>query len=954
MVQIWISLIKSLNSSLFNILFFCLICLLSLIIILWSEFSRSKGNLKFKDLLKSIWAEFSSQDQLELPNNSNQTEIFDPLEEVYKSIKEENLNNNSLGESNSDFLPIFENQEFPSQESSFFPIKQIREKNQSNLPVIENPSLADFSDDEKDNGIKVNIFKGLQNDQLNNNRGEKNFDGFIALNSSELLAELPSENAEPFRPVNQSIYFPLIELKGTPILRFKELNILKRAFEERDLNFLIGDLSIGKSYLSSLFAREMRFNEGYSVISFSFNQNISSLKEGLKLILLEQLKLAPLTVKENTLQIFLKTIVYQPFFIILENIELLSSQDLAILYNLNLGASKLLLISSSLSARSICQTQPALKKNIIQISELESDSIQNYFLEKIPLANKLSPLAISKLQRFIKGNPLALKLLCHTIKTQAKQNPDLNLEDFLKSLENLRVSSDRRIPLNLYKVLALGFKLLNNVEKEILLFAAYLPTESFSNGLIEFVFELSSNQAIQILDNLNQSGLILRFSLEPFQEPCFKVHALVRDFIFTEFKIDTEHFKHLSQKLIYFFANLLQDKDKLNRENALFLIPSLTYAIRLINNENFQETHLMVFLEKVTAYFDSMGFEQRLQSKILPLYEENLQSANGLGKRAFWQRLIGLSNIMLAHQKLTEAEKLKSIQQGIDLLTQALNNYSSNFAQTACIQINYDLGKAYFQLAEAELNDRENNLIKAVEHFKKSIQMQSNKYALEYILVHVSLGNTYLKLYDTSPNVLTLHLAIQILMKVIKSFSESLSLDLKSSIHHNIGNAFRSLALHEDAFNNLQNAAGEYKQALNGVSDLQEKSLIYNSLGCCFWSLAKYTNTIHHLETAITAYKRSLTFIVSQADPLNKNNNYTPDSTEYAVTLNNLGTSYKALAQFKEHSTNIVLASKAFKEALRITEKRADLELKKVITKHLIELSQSASPKKLIENKNQH
>ena len=160
--------------------------------------------------------------------------------------------------------------------------------------------------------------------------------------------------------------------------------------------------------------------------------------------------------------------------------------------------------------------------------------------------------------------------------------------------------------------------------------------------------------------------------------------------------------------------------------------------------------------------------------------------------------------------------------------------------------------------------------------------------------------------------------------------------------------------MHEDAFNNLQNAAGEYKQALNGVSDLQEKSLIYNSLGCCFWSLAKYTNTIHHLETAITAYKRSLTFIVSQADPLNKNNNYTPDSTEYAVTLNNLGTSYKALAQFKEHSTNIVLASKAFKEALRITEKRADLELKKVITKHLIELSQSASPKILIENKNQH
>ena len=158
MVQIWISLIKSLKSSLFNILFFCLICLLSLIIILWSEFSRSKGNLKFKELLKSIWAEFSSQDQLELPNNSNQIEIFDPLEVVYKSIKEENLNNNSLGESNSDFLPIFENQQFKDSQSSFFPIRQIREKSQSNLPVIENPSLADFSDVEKDNGIKVNIF----------------------------------------------------------------------------------------------------------------------------------------------------------------------------------------------------------------------------------------------------------------------------------------------------------------------------------------------------------------------------------------------------------------------------------------------------------------------------------------------------------------------------------------------------------------------------------------------------------------------------------------------------------------------------------------------------------------------------------------------------------------------------------------------------------------------------
>lgn len=948
MVQNWISLIKSLNFSLFNILFFCLICFLFLIIILWSEFSRSKGNLKFKDLVKSLWDEFSSSNQEESDPELKENQIFDPLEEVYKSIKQENenqsekntnegiLNNNSFDEQIPNFLPVFKNnQQIKPEENSFLPIK-------ADLKNSE-------KDNESENDLKVNIFKGLQNNK-SNSQTEKSFEGFIALNSQELLAELPSENAEPFQPVNQSIYFPLIELKGIPILRFKELNILKRAFDERDLNILIGDLATGKAYLSSLFAREVKFNEGYSVISFSFNQNINSLKEGLKLILLEQIKLPPQTIKDNTLQIFLKIIVYQPFFIILENIELLSTQDLAILYNLNLGVSKLLLISSSLSARSICQAQPTLKKNIIQISDIDTDSIQNYFLEKIPLAHKLSPAVISRMQRFVKGNPLALKLLCHTVKTQAQQNPDLNLEDFFKSLENLRVSSDRRIPLNLYKTLALGFKLLTNIEKEILLFASYLPTESFSNGLIEFVFELSSNQAIQILDNLNQGGLILRFSFEPFQEPCFKVHGLVRDFVFTEFKIDTEHFKHLSQKLIYFFANLLQDKDKLSRENALFLIPSLTYAIRLINQENFQEaSDLMVFFEKITAYFDSMGFEERLQTKILPLYEENLQNANGLGKKAFWQRLIGLSNIMLARQKATEAERLKSIQQGIDLLTQALNNYSNNFAQLACIQINYDLGKAYFQLAEAEFKDRENNLIKAVEHFKKSIQMQSNKYALEYILVHVSLGNTYLKLYETSPNVLTLHLAIQILMKVIKSFSESLSLDLKSSIHHNIGNAFRSLALHEDAFNNLQNAVAEYKQALNGASDLQEKSLIYNSLGCCFWSLAKYTNTVHHLETAITAYKRSLTFIVSQADPLNKNNSYLPDSIEYAVTLNNLGTSYKTLGQFKEYGENISLASKAFKEALRITEKRADLELKKVITRHLIELSQSSAPKRLSE-----
>lgn len=769
----------------------------------------------------------------------------------------------------------------------------------------------------------------------------------------------------------KSIFQPLLDIKGISIQRLRPLLSLKRAFEDNNVIFLIGPTGSGKAYLSSLYARELNFNQGCSVISFSFNQNVNSLQEALRLILIEQLKVSPSSI-DNPVQTFFKIVANDPFLIVFNNIELLPLKDLILVSNCNLGASKALFISSSLSVKSLNQVSQSFKACVIELAEIEDEDTHNFFLERVPLSYRADQTSLNKLNRIIKGNPLALNLFCFLAEDYLKHNPTAAIEGLFKEIENLRVVSDRRLPINLCKILTLSFKLLSDRERNILFLCSHLPLESFSNSLVEHVFNLSPQQTFQTLEALQQKGLIQNLCRQNFQEPRFVIHSTVKDFIYKEFKLVLSEadnhstfaqgqqlqvsnaslenqFNEILQKVLAYFSGLLDDKDKLNKENTIFVCAGLSYAIRLISGDFSRASQYGVFLEKTVNYFYALGLLCKIKEQIVPIYEDNLNSCKAQEARAFWQRLLGLCLMMMALQldkdpnleaQQLRAEKIRQMQAGIDLLEQALAIYANNFAPSNCLQLHSDLGNAYLNLAEI-IEDKtvgelcEQKLIKAIEHFKKAVQLQNvQKNSIDYIICHISLGNAYLKIYQVKPNALTLHLSIQILARAIKSYGKDLDSAMRSSIHQNIANALRNLANHEDTVTNLQAAINEYKAAL-AEPETQNKAIVYNSLGCCFWKLAKFYNPAQNIQTSINAYRRCLAALVEQYASFSGSE----DTLEYAVTLNNIGTAYKTLASLQEAESNFNFAIKAFSESLRIAERRQEKNLIQVINKHLLELN---------------
>ncbi len=758
---------------------------------------------------------------------------------------------------------------------------------------------------------------------------EPDFGGYLALQETPSIEDSNEEKEE--NPGNQ-VFFPPIEVKGSSIPRFKQIAALKRSIENNEVLFLIGPPSLGKTYLVSLLARELKYADTRSIISFTFSQNINSLADATRLILSEQLKVPALSI-ENPIQSFFKLISRQNFLVLFNNVEFLPSSDLMILYNCNLGMSKAILLSSSLSTKSLCQHNTLSKSSIIELQEIESEIVQNYFLERVPRAFHVNPLLMNKIIRFVRGNPLILVLLCAFIDQEFKKNSEANLEDIFKQIDNVRVISDKSIPINLCKMLNLTLGQLNNTSKDVLLFCSYLPLQSFSSSMIESIFEMHPSQGIEVLESLNTLGLIQRLSGESSQNPHYSVHQSIKDYVYKEFRIEDSYLSQLVNRIIVFYVNLLNDQNKLQKENSIFVISGLIYSLKIISSSGKSSPQFNSLFEKAVAYLNELGLNVQIENNILPIYEENLNNAYSQDDKAFWLRLLGMAFILLSGSRGVQQEKIELLQKGIEMLSTSLSLYSSLFSTHQTRQLHNDLGNAYINLAE--ICEPESNLINAVDNFKKAIQVQGNvTHELDYLQSHINLGHAYLRLYKLKPTVITIQLAVQILAKVAASLKENIPSQTRSFVHQNLGNAYRSLASHEEPISNLQAAITEYQAALDGA-ETSKKALLFNSLGCCFWKLAKYHNPTHNLELAISSYKKALSFLSNNWNPLSQ----TQYSPEVAVTQNNLGTSYKTLASLKNPEANLSSALKCFKEALSIAEKVGDNNLRKVVNQHLFELS---------------
>jgi tetratricopeptide (TPR) repeat protein len=993
MFQNWLNLITSFKFSLPNVLFFIFLALGIFCWCLYSEISKVEDSKQFLNSVKNIIKNLFRKSRNNLLSNFGRTPVNEPPAQKLFNVKPVELNiretyqgaykkdggqiapikrireQNTQTKENYNFSPKV--QEVSGITGTLEAPDQVRDEIviNANTDTLYDPRFSSVSQPLTGNQLNSNLLPGLEEDLHTANLTSANqelvsrpqvnilreaseplkspvvppaavdtdFAGYVALQETPKLPDY-SQTDSLANSDNSSdkgnIFFPLIETRGNSIPRFRQIMALKRSLEVNEVLFLIGGASLGKSYLVSLLAREVKYAEDRSVISFSFNQHTNSLAAGLKLLLIDQLKF-PAKLIDNPIQAFFKLVSSGTYLILLNNVELLQAQDLMLLYNCNLGSSKLIMLSSSLSARSLCQNNSLIKKNIIELQELDQETVQNFFLERIPQGFNLSPLFNNKILRFVKGNPLVLMLFCAYLEKELRRSPEANLEEIFKYIDNLRVISDRSVPINLCKMLNLTLGTLTTTEKDVLLFCCYLPIESISSSLIENIFNLAPAQGIRMLDALNALGLIQRIPGEPLQNPRYGVHSSVKDYVYKEFRIDQPHLNELVGKIVFYYYSLLQDKTKLIKENSSFLISGLLYSLKVLSsNLSGGIGQLGNFYEKAVDYLHSMGLASQIESHILPIYEENLKTAGSQEMKAFWQRLLGMCLNLIANDKQDLDEKLETALTGIDHLSFALGIYSSTFSNGHCRQVHNDLGNAYVRLAA--YNEPESNLIKAIEHFKKAIQVQvKGSNSLEETESQINLGNAYLSLYRVKPSIIGLQLVVQILGGVIRSSQAELPLETKSYIHQSLGNALRSLANHQEPIPNLQGAINEYKVALNGA-DSQNKALIYNSLGCCFWKLAKYHHPVQNLELAISVYRKSLEHI---AENTGSAWSFKANNIEHAVTQNNLGTAYKTLASLKDPQQNVAHAINSFHEALYIAEKQADHNLVKVVNQHLHELS---------------
>ncbi|MDX1917806.1 MAG: hypothetical protein SFT81_01505 [Candidatus Caenarcaniphilales bacterium] len=716
--------------------------------------------------------------------------------------------------------------------------------------------------------------------------------------------------------------FTIVHPYSLDIPRNEAVSQLMRLMQVYPLIYLYGASGSGKASLVSLLARELRLSALGSVYAFRFSIECTQLEEGLRYILSQQLKLKKEQIT-NSIQSFYRICQEDALTFILYNAQLLSPTDQLLLLSVDPSPSKVILIGESPPKES--DQRPFTY--IMESPPLSNDAIKYCLQERSCLPIRFNPVLSNRLYRFLKGSPFALKLL--VAYTDLLKDSGLSFEELLNQVVELKTPSKRNIPVQIGNLLSLVIERLSQPLRDILLLTAFLPLHSFTPELLKQITQL--DEAPALLDKLFHYGLLLRLSDEKENSVLYAPPELVKIHLYAHYCQQPDLVQKVQNGLLAYLIAKLSDREELAQLDPRFLSSALIYTIT--HNQLASNLRYAHFQEEVLLYLAETAFADKVESLLIPLYRETLESVLSNQEKAHWQKLLGMGLMLIAENKPQSSDKQNLLQEALDKLQASLQIYLGSGDCAVQRQSVYNLlGQIYLRLSEQE--ESPELLLKGIENLKSSIQMpEASRQPENLIQSYLQLGGCYIKLYRQKGDLICLSLAIEILRHISKAHPKHWTKLQRFELHCNIGNALYNLAAHENPLSNLQATIKEYKAAEENAVLATERALIQNCLGCTHWRLAKYHNPIFHLESAIAAYKKCLELI-----SLNQKLKNTA-TLEQAVLLNNLGNAYRTLASQKRNHDYLSLSIHSFREALRIAQKLENQKLVETIGKHLFELS---------------
>lgn len=257
-----------------------------------------------------------------------------------------------------------------------------------------------------------------------------------------------------------------------------------------------------------------------------------------------------------------------------------------------------------------------------------------------------------------------------------------------------------------------------------------------------------------------------------------------------------------------------------------------------------------------------------------PSQSDRLQSTNLIIHPADLLNDIGNLYWMLSRCPLDIAEKLISLQWGIQSYQLALTKFTATTIPDTYAMIQNNLGAAYGDLARYQ--EPTENLQRSIAAYQEALGYRSaTGEPLKYASTQNNLGTAYW------------HLAQQVEMQ-------------------------RQAPVH------LQAAIAAYNQALSIYSAEKEPlnwAMIQNNLGTAYWNLAQYEQPEQFLQLAITAYSHALKYRHAENLP-----------AACAATQNNLGTAYWHLAHHAQAEPQtqrqyLQLCVETYEKAIAIAQK---------------------------------
>lgn len=305
----------------------------------------------------------------------------------------------------------------------------------------------------------------------------------------------------------------------------------------------------------------------------------------------------------------------------------------------------------------------------------------------------------------------------------------------------------------------------------------------------------------------------------------------------------------------------------------------------------------------------------------------------------------------------------KLLAQAIAAFNDSLSILSENNYPEEIAQIHKNLGDIYYQMAQ--ISNPENNLTKALKAYDTALIL--NKDPQLSASVNFNKGLIYKQFAQLKDALTNFNKALQAFQNVVTIYSneanisnpamiEHKNLELASA-HEQIGDVYLEIAQIEEKEFNITKAKRAYDKAIVYLTDDSKQSAgIYFKLGKTLQSLAAFGNGAQNITEAIQFFEKALTLYNKESEPfeyalilnhlgvayqhlteyslkhkeinlLNSTQSLQEALTvfniqkypfEYAMTQNNLGTAYGMLAEIKDRNENLLLAMRAFDEALKV------------------------------------